>query len=240
MTKKIFTLTALCAAVLASNAQGQTSSDQNQGTTSGTSQGTSGSDSRFDSGKHLSATGRMGHHEVRATKLIGSDVKSSSGEELGTVNDVILNPASGRIDFAVLSLSSSSTGNSATSGTAAGSSTASLSTASSSGTGKLAAVPWSMLRPSGATGYGATITSTSGGSQTFVFSGEASKLQSAPSFDQSNWPDINEPTWRQNIYSHFGMQPGSSTGGATSPGGTGSSSGNGTSPSSTPPDSGKP
>lgn len=234
MTKKIFTLTALCVAALVAKAQGQTSSDQNQGTTSGTSQDTSSSESRWDSSKHLSATGRMGHHEVRATKLIGSDVKSSSGEELGTINDVILNPASGRIDFAVLSLSSSSTDTNATSGTAAGRSTVSSSTTSSSGTGKLVALPWSMLRPSGATGYGATATSTTGGPQTFVYSGDTSKLQSAPSFDQTNWPDLNEPTWRQNIYSHFGMQPGSSTGGATSPGGTGSGT------STTPPDSGKP
>jgi hypothetical protein len=59
-----------------------------------------------------------------------------------------------------------------------------------------------------------------------VFTGDKGKLDGAPSFSQSNWPDITQPSWRQNVYSYFGVQPGSATGGSLSPGGrsTGSSS----------------
>src|SRR5204862_8352143 len=100
--------------------------------------------------------------------------------------------------------------------------------------GKLVAVPWMLLRPAAAQGATAPAASTES-QQTFTFSGDTSKLQSAPSFDQSNWPDITQFSWRQSIYSHFGMTPGSATGGATSPGGSESSTGSSGSSSSTPP-----
>ncbi len=199
-----------------------------------------------------STLGRMNQQEARASKIINADVKSSQGQSLGTINDLILNPSSGRIDFAVLSSSSSSGSASSTTPSATG-------TTDTSTGGKLVAVPWLMLRPSSASGTSASGTSTglSSGQQTFTFSGDASKLQSAPSFEQSNWPDITQYSWRQSVYSHFGMISGSpSTGGATSPGGldynrgsstlpggtgsssgtggTGSSSGNGSSSSQTP------
>src|SRR5256885_16458766 len=95
-----------------------------------------------------------------------------------------------------------------------------------------------LLRPAAAQGATAT-SSTTESQQTFTFSGDTSKLQSAPSFDQSNWPDITQFSWRQSIYSHFGMTPGSATGGATSPGGAESSTGtsSSTGASSTTPDS---
>jgi hypothetical protein len=90
-------------------------------------------------------------------------------------------------------------------------------------------LPWSMLRASPGTTYsaaGATSASASlAGQQTFVFYGDRNKLLSAPSFDQSNWPDISQTSWRQSIYTHFGMTPGSATGAATSPGGYESSRG---------------
>src|SRR5256885_6742077 len=102
-----------------------------------------------------------------------------------------------------------------------------------------------LLRPAAAQGATAT-SSTTESQQTFTFSGDSSKLQSAPSFDQSNWPDITQYSWRQSIYAHFGMTAGSSTGGATSPGGTESSTGSSTprlpsdSSSSSSPDSSNP
>jgi hypothetical protein len=52
---------------------------------------------------------------------MGATVKSSTGESLGQINDFIVNPASGRIQFAILSLSDQP--------------------------GKLTAVPWPLLRP---------------------------------------------------------------------------------------------
>jgi hypothetical protein len=52
----------------------------------------------------------------------------------------------------------------------------------------------------------------------FLYTGDMTKLQSAPSFSPNNWPDISQPTWRQSVLSHYGLTPGSPTGGAESPG----------------------
>src|SRR5262249_35161227 len=152
------------------------------------------------------ASGRMGgHQEVRASQIIGAQVKNSQGQELGTINDIVVSPMSGRIDFAVLSLSSTA-GAGGTSATDRSSSTTSSTTSSTASTsslstaGKLVPVPWMLLRPSAGTGYSSATSaasSTSMGQFTFQFAGDTSKLQSAPSFDQSNWPDITQPSWRQ-------------------------------------------
>ena len=229
-----------CAACLALGAQGQNASSDPAapGSSPAGSPGSaisspSGSSSSIQSSRErYSATGRTGQHEVRASKLMGTDVKSSSGESLGTISDVILNPASGKVDFAVIALSatlgSTGTENRSATGTA-GASTSTLSQSSqpsspgASTAGKLSAVPWTLLRSSGAVGYGATA-SSSGEQQSLVFTGEKSKLVGAPSFEESNWPQINGPEWRTSIYSYYDVQPGSSTGAASSPGGVGSSS----------------
>src|SRR5438270_9083012 len=115
-------------------AQGQSGNSSGQTGTSGSSSDSSPSGSSTSSAdksswqgrssKGLSPTGRMSHHEIQASQLNGSSVQSSSGETLGTINDVIINPASGRVDFALLSVTGStgSTGTSSTSSTASTSS----------------------------------------------------------------------------------------------------------------------
>jgi sporulation protein YlmC with PRC-barrel domain len=234
MKKQLLALMAFSAACLVLGAQGQTSpgspgtSPGSPGSTPGSpgsspstspSSGSQGYDQR-----RLSATGRMGQQELRGSKLMSADVKGSSGETLGKIEDVLINSMSGRIDFAVLSYQgsgSSSSSSTSPSTTTSPSSTTSASSTSSSSGGKLVPVPWSYLRASGMGGTGATAGSSE--QVSFVFAGDKSKLDNAPSFDQSNWPDVTQPEWRQRIFSHFGMQPGSSTGGATSPGGVGTS-----------------
>jgi sporulation protein YlmC with PRC-barrel domain len=268
MKKSLTVLTAFCAAGLITGVQAQNSSDSSatpgsstkQSPSSGLSPGAAADQSTTPSGHSssdtarpwsgrsgsLSATGRSGSQDVRASKLMGAEIKGSTGSgSLGTINDVIINPASGRIDFAVISLSASgasgSTGlNSSTSSSTDNSNPGSPSSASSrsrnsssfgttgsSVDGKLVALPWHLLRPAGSASSGSATTtigsSTAGSEVSFVFAGDPAKLQAAPTFDQNSWPDFSQPTWRQSIYSYFGMTPGSSTGGATSPGGTGSS-----------------
>ncbi|PWU14104.1 MAG: hypothetical protein C5B50_17925 [Verrucomicrobia bacterium] len=193
----------------------------------------------------------MQHQDIKASQLNGAEIKSSSGETLGTISDYIVDANSGRLDFAILTLSSSGTSSgSATSpsGTTSGNESSSSSTpgtssstpsssssssaaTSSTGTsaGKQVAVPWMLLRLAQATGA-ATTTAT----PSFTFSGESTKLQSAPSFDAST--DISQKSWRQQVFSFFGLTPGSATGGAESPGGTSGSSSSSPS-SSTPPSS---
>ena len=54
---------------------------------------------------------------------MGATVKNSQGETLGQINDFVVSPTSGRIQFAILSLSDPSL------------------------SGKLTAVPWALVRP---------------------------------------------------------------------------------------------
>jgi hypothetical protein len=62
--------------------------------------------------------------------------------------------------------------------------------------------------------------------QTFSYTGDVNKLQTAPAFDPNT--DMSQPGWLQSIFSYFGVNENSATGGATSPGSSssGSSSGN--------------
>src|SRR5688572_26064441 len=70
------------------------------------SPGTSSQSSQTD--PSLSPTGRPSGHAgkeqcLRSTKLIGAPVKTSSGEDVGRIEDVVINPTSGKIDLAVIS-----------------------------------------------------------------------------------------------------------------------------------------
>src|ERR1041384_4306428 len=223
MKKQLMQALVFCAACLVVGAQAQNSSgsaggsstDPNSPSSSSPSSGTLSRDTSgtFGAYRHLSAAGPMGHHEVRASQLTGAQITSSSGSEAGTISEVIINPASGRVDFAILSLSSSGPRSSAT--------LPGASSTTSSNTGKQIAVPWSLLRPSSMAGAGSSASSTpsSAGQQfSFVFKGDASKLQSAPTFDANT--DLSQPAWRQSIFSYFGMSgsSGTATGGAESPG----------------------
>jgi len=171
------------------------------------------------SGSIYSATGRASGHQqhLRSTKVIGAQVKTSSGEDVGRIEDVILNPTSGRIDFAVISaegklvpvpwqlLSASSQGGASAQGSTSSSST------STSGT---STDPSSTTSTPGSSG---TYASASAGMQpTFTLNVDKSKLQGGPSFDRSRWPEMSA-SWSQRVYSHFGVS-------ASGVGGTGSGS----------------
>ena len=50
-----------------------------------------------------SATGRAGQDkQCRASKVIGAQVKATAGDELGRIEDIVFNPQSGRVEFAVI------------------------------------------------------------------------------------------------------------------------------------------
>lgn len=244
MRKHLFGLTAFCAACLAFGAQAQlhsggTSTDSATSPDTGLSRqdDSSSKPSTWDRIKNLAATGRSSHQDVRASQLSSADVKSSSGESVGTISDVIINPSSAKVDFAIISLSGStesrsstpSTGRTGTSSSTSG--TLNSSTSSTLGGTKQVVVPWTLLRPAN---IGSSTTASSAGQQTFTYSGDITKLQAAPAFDANT--DMSQPGWLQKVFSYFGMNEGSATGGATSPGSSssGSSSGNRSYPNGNP------
>ncbi len=223
MRKHLFGLTALCATCLAFGALAQSH------TTDSGSSSDSSKPSTWDRIKGLAATGRSGHQDIRASQLNSAEVKSTSGETVGTISDVVINPHSGKVDFAVISLNGSTTsssyGGTSTSSSGRTGTTSPTSAAGTSTVGgtKQVAVPWSLLRT---VNTGSSTTSSAMAQQTFTYTGDTSKLQTAPAFDPNT--DMSQPGWMQSIFSYFGVNENSATGGATSPGSSssGSSSGN--------------
>jgi len=185
-----------------------------------------------------SATGRGAGQQThfRSTKIMGAQVKSSSGEDVGRIEDVVLNPASGRIDFAIISsesklvpvpwqLLSVSGGASAQGSTSSSSSTTSGTSTSTDPSSTSPSSTPSATTPSSSGIYASA--SAAGGQPTFTLNADKAKLQAAPSFDRSRWPEMSS-TWSQRVFSHFGVQP------ETGVGGTGAGSFRGSQGSTTP------
>jgi hypothetical protein len=126
------------------------------------------------------STSQTVNQGAASNKIIGAPVLSTSGQNLGTLNNMIVNYTAGRVDFGVLSLNQNA--------------------------GQLIPVPWSTLRAS-----------TGTQPLSFIFAGDPAKLQNAPSFSQNSWPDVNQPSWRQSIYSYYGVNPTVVYGGGESP-----------------------
>jgi sporulation protein YlmC with PRC-barrel domain len=197
MKKSLLKISVLCAAcsMLASSGWAQSASDKpmtDQNSPSGNI--SPDQNNRSWSTKHLSATGRDTDNAVRGSRLVGAQVTDSNGQRAGQIQDTIVNPVTGRIDFALLSLNSSQTPTD-NSGAAASSS------------GKTVPVPWALLRARTSAQY------SSGTDQQpeFTLNVDQSKLNGAPTVDMS------QSQWRQRIYSYYGVTPQSSVGGAESP-----------------------
>ncbi len=115
--------------------------------------------------------------DLRASKAIGAEVKSTQGEKLGKIEEFIINPTSGRVDFAVLDWNN-----------------------------KLVPVPWSLLTFSSTGGRTGFLSPTSS-QYSFTSKVDTTKLQNAPTIDKSRWNDISQPGWSQRIYSYYGVSP---------------------------------
>jgi hypothetical protein len=128
---------------------------------------------------------------LRLAQIIGSVVQSPQGVPLGTIRDLTIDPQSGRIQFAFLSLSPVSV----TPGTPA---------ASQVNMTQMTPVPWQIIIPSPSVATGPTGTP---GAQSFVLNADGRILQSALSFDVNRWTDFERGNFSQRIFSHFGVNP---------------------------------
>ena len=131
---------------------------------------------------------------VRLSELLNISLKSQNGESLGQVQDLVFDPVTGQVQFAVLSTGtsrSSGVGTSTTSGI-----TTAPETRSTAAGGQFVAIPWRLVSSSGQGQYIANV--------------DRSKLQSAPTFSNSSWPTI-DAAWMQSVNSHYGLS-GTSTG----------------------------
>jgi sporulation protein YlmC with PRC-barrel domain len=113
----------------------------------------------------------------RVSDLLSMPIYGAANEKLGKVEDLVLDPSSGKIRYAVLSF-----------GEILGMG------------GKYFAVPWNDVRVlyKGA---------TSAGTQKIVYcSVDVSKeaLKNAPGFDKNQWPNFADPTFVRDIDSFYG------------------------------------
>jgi len=179
---------------------------------------------------------------VRLSHLMHATVQSTDGKSLGHVNDLIVDPQSGRIEFAIVSLSSSGgSSDTSTSGSETVPSSRSSNLSSQGMTGKMIPVPWQLFsqswngqsQSSSSQSSSATSGSSSSsmGSQTLTLNVDEAKLRSAPSFDAANWSELQGGSMDQRVYSYFGVDKssglgtsGSSISGQGSSGSSGSSS----------------
>jgi sporulation protein YlmC with PRC-barrel domain len=199
----------------------QQSSSTDSSSPSGQSSSSSSSQGSRSTQSSSSSTSMQSGSDVRLSQLMNSNVQSQEGKTLGHVRDVVIDPQSGRIDFAVLSLSSAgAAADTSTSGRETVASSRSSPTgipSSSSGSttsGKLIPVPWQLFSQSwnSSRSGSSSSASTSSGSQNLTLNMDESKLRSAPSFDMSDWNQLQQGSLDQRVYSYFGVDRSSALG----------------------------
>ena len=108
---------------------------------------------------------------LSASTLAGDDVRNLAGEDLGRVDEIMIDIPSGRVAYAVLSFGGVfGMGN------------------------KLFAVPWNALR-------------VDEDEKCFILDVDKSTLESAPGFDEDNWPDMADVTWGSEVSRYCNAMP---------------------------------
>ena len=114
---------------------------------------------------------------VRVSDLLSLSVYGADNEKLGKIEDIVVNPAEGKINYAVLSFGGIL------------------------GIGdKFFAVPWNELR---VVGKGATSAGTQKEAYCML---DVSKdaLKNAPGFDKNHWPDFADKTFASDMEKFYG------------------------------------
>ena len=108
---------------------------------------------------------------MASSTLAGDRVRNGAGEDLGKIEEIMIDVPTGRIAYAVLSFGGFL------------------------GMGdKLFAVPWDQL-------------TLNEDEHEFILNVDKQVLEKAPGFDKENWPDMADPNWGSQIYSHYGSKP---------------------------------
>jgi sporulation protein YlmC with PRC-barrel domain len=225
----VLSLTSSCllAQQSSSTTPGSSSSSSSQ---SGSSLGTSSQSSSTlgsQSSTYGSHSAMHSGNSVRLSEIMHSAVQSSDGKTIGHIRDLTVDPQSGRIQFAILSTSAAGgASDTSTSGRETAPSSRSSVTGNSSQystTGKLIPVPWHLFSQSWSSSQAGLSSSTSSsstgttsssamGTHHLVLNIDESKLQSAPSFEGSNWNELRDSSFDQRVYSHFGVDRSSALG----------------------------
>jgi hypothetical protein len=112
-------------------------------------------------------------------RIVGANLRDNQGLPIGRVEDLIVDPSSGRIDFLIVS------------------------TFFPTNSTKLTPVPWKAVT------YRAEhsgITGAPGANQVFALNFPRTKLQKAPTFERYRWPDMAQAGWRQPILEFYTLK----------------------------------
>jgi sporulation protein YlmC with PRC-barrel domain len=108
---------------------------------------------------------------IRASELIGIEVKNNNDEDLGTIDDLAIDPNSGKISYAAVSMGGFL------------------------GLGdELFAVPWDAIR---LRAEESAVTGEEGATHVALLNVSKEQMEDAEGFDQDNWPDMSNQQWRQ-------------------------------------------
>lgn len=110
---------------------------------------------------------------LKGSDVMGAKVRDQAGE-VGKVEDLIVDPATGRIEYAVLALSGDRAKGNA-----------------------WIALPFGLIVAS-------EQMAEKRDKPELKLNVDAAKLQSAPTFAKDKWPDFNAPAWRSELDKHFG------------------------------------
>ena len=122
-----------------------------------------------------------------ALKVVGTNLRDNQGATVGRVEDLVVDPASGRIEFLIVS--------------------AFYPTNST----KLMPIPWKAVSARSEQSAGAP-----GANQIFALNFPRTKLQRAPTFERYRWPDMAQSAWRQPIYQFYSAKEVAAEGGTGS------------------------
>ena len=112
-------------------------------------------------------------HDFRSADIIGLAVKNNKHEDLGKIDDLVVDMKTGEVRYAAISY-----------GGVAGIG------------GKLFAVPWQKMTFM----YGEP---NNANSRHFMFDVSKDQLEKAPGFDSTHWPNVADSQWSASIDKHF-------------------------------------
>jgi len=144
---------------------------------------------RADDSTTIRRTAVLDTNTLNANQVLHARVLDQSGQKVGDVEDLVLDPMTSRIQFAVLKLS----GDLATD------------------QGKYAPVPFTLLKPA------TTGSHDLFGHRDLILQADRNTLVSASRFNAKNWPAKDRVVWGQDVYAHYGVpweQSGIERGGA--------------------------
>lgn len=122
--------------------------------------------SEEESGTVPSNTPRAGHC-CRVTELLGREIQSQNNETLGKIEDLAVNPDTGKVQYVVVSFD-----------------------AAMGMEGKLLPMPWMAFKH-----VPAKPGETAATAGHCVLNVDKNALAKAPSFQQGQWPDFSDPRW---------------------------------------------